>query len=87
MKTILRKLIEALGRWLHGINGEQFNWVLSMVQMAEDTITTGGADKLAWVKQQIAAALKSEAGRALFSKLTQRGINWLIETAVGFLLK
>jgi hypothetical protein len=86
MKTILLKLIEAVGHWLHGITGTQFDQVLAWVKQAEDTITTGGADKLAWVKQQLATALQSDAGKALFANLSQRGLNWLIETAVGYLL-
>lgn len=86
MKSLLQKLITALGRWLHGTTGDQWNQILTWVTEAE-RLFVAGPKKFEWVKQQIAVYVQSPEGRALLGGLSQRALTWLIETAVGFLSK
>lgn len=87
IKAIILKLIVTLGKWLHSTNGSQFDFVLSLVKAAASISSFSGAERLAWVKTQLAAYLTSDSGKAMFGKLSKNTINWLIETAVSFLRK
>lgn len=75
MKTIITRLILYIGKWLHGITSDQWRMVLEWVKSANLT-GMSSSEKLEWVKAQLGS--ESLKGAAL---------NWLIETAVGFIRK
>jgi len=83
---MIKTLIILLGKWLHGITGEQWQHVFDLVKAAESSFAAG-ASKLAWVKAQIAEFIKSDRGKVVLGGLSNRAMNWLIETAVSFLRK
>jgi hypothetical protein len=86
-KALLDKLITTLGKWLHSTTADQWKQILTWVIEAEKGIMTGGIDKMAWVKKKVAESLEAPATQALFAGLSARAINWLVETAVGYLQK
>lgn len=82
-------MLALLGRvmkWLHGINGSQFEYIKAVVTSV-DWRTIPGTEKLVEAKKIVADYMQSDAGKALLGKLSNSAINWAIETAVGLLRK
>ena len=84
--AIISYLIEQIGHYLHGTTTTQWHTVLDLVKAAEDQLTAvNGATKMQWVKDQIHAIVASQGFKSAMQGLSDRAVNWLIETAVGYL--
>jgi hypothetical protein len=77
MTWVYQKLLIAVINWLTGIGSDGFNKVTEWVQKAE-MVFTSGADKAAWVKEQIVNVLKIT---------TPFILNLLTEVAVAYAKK